>query len=31
LNKEANMKVLPNDLEAEQSVIGACLIDEDSV
>lgn len=25
------MKVLPNDLEAEQSVIGACLIDEDSV
>jgi len=25
------MKILPNDLEAEQSVIGACLIDEDSV
>ena len=25
------MNILPNDLEAEQSVIGACLIDEDSI
>ncbi|MBR3249462.1 MAG: replicative DNA helicase [Clostridia bacterium] len=25
------MKVMPNNLEAEQSVIGACLIDEDAI
>lgn len=25
------MKILPNDIEAEQSVIVACLIDEDCI
>ena len=25
------MKILPNDIEAEQSVLGACLIDENAV